>query len=111
MKRDGTDPKVDGDELGTNVDVDAGPKMEGAADEAGPKGLAEDVPQKFEDPYGVVVVGVPKPELLKVEVLGPNRLVDVEEVKGLADDCPRGGEGANGLDGAASAPKPIAPVD
>ena len=57
------------------------------------------------------MVGVPKPELLKVEVLGPNRLVDVEEVKGLADDCPRGCEGAKGLDGAAGAPKPIAPVD
>lgn len=110
MKRDGDEPKA-GDELAPNAGVDVDPNIEGVVDEVDPKGLAEDDTPKGEEPKAEVEVEVPKLELLKVEVLGANRLEDVEVEKGLEDDCPNAGEGAKGLDGAAEAPKPIPPAD
>lgn len=108
LKRDGDDPKA-GDELVPNVGVDVDPNIEGVADEVDPKGLADDDTPKGEEPKAEVEVEVPKLELVKVEVLGANKL-DVEE-NGLADDCPNAGEGAKGLDGAADAPNPMPPAD
>lgn len=77
-----------------NVGVDVDANIEGVADEVDPKGLAEDDTPKGEEPNAEVEVEVPKLELVKVEVLGANKL-DVEE-NGLADDCPNDGGGGNG---------------
>lgn len=92
-----------------NVGVDVDPNIEGVAVDVDPKGLAEDATPKGE-PKAEVEVEVPKLELVKVGVLGANKLDDVEE-NGLADDCPNAGEGAKGPDGAADAPNPMRPPD
>lgn len=111
MKRDGDEPKVGGDELAPNAEVDVpSPNMEGAADEVDPKGLGADDTPKGEAPKAVDVV-VPKLDPVKVEVLGANKFEDVVLEKGLADDAPNTDGAAKGLDGAADTPKPIPPAD